>query len=100
MLLNTTGKLIKKVISDRLQFHVIANNFIYHSQLRGLKLKFMTDAGITLTHFIYMEWVKYMSTSTLIFDIVQFFPFLNYHLLSLILKKVSIDSYVVRFFSN
>ena len=29
VLLNTLGKLIEKVISDRLQFHVIANNFIH-----------------------------------------------------------------------
>ena len=52
VLLNTMGKLIKKIISDRLQFHVILNNFIYQSQLDGLKFKSTTDAGIALTHFI------------------------------------------------
>ena len=41
-----------------------------------------------------------MSTSTLAFDILQFFPSLNHHLLSLILKKVGFDSYIVQFFSN
>ena len=73
VLLNTMGKLIKKFISNRLQFHMIANNFIYHSQLGGLKLKSTTDAGIALTYFIYMRWIKYMSTSILVFNIVQFF---------------------------
>jgi len=34
ILLNTLGKLIKKVISDRLQFHVLSNSFIYQSQLQ------------------------------------------------------------------
>jgi len=29
VLLNTLGKLIEKVISDRLQFHTVSNNFIY-----------------------------------------------------------------------
>ena len=29
VLLNTLSKLIKKVIGDRLQFHVILNNFLY-----------------------------------------------------------------------
>ena len=29
VLLNTLGKLIKKDISDRLQFHMVTNNFIY-----------------------------------------------------------------------
>ena len=44
VLLNTIGKLIKKVIGDRLQFHFILNNFIYPSQLSGLKQRLMSDA--------------------------------------------------------
>jgi len=39
-------------------------------------------------------------TSTLAFDIVQFFPSLNHHLLSLILKKARCDSKVYHFFLN
>ena len=53
VLLNTLDKLIKKVIGDRLQFHVISNNFIHYSQLGGLKFKSTTDAGIALTHLIH-----------------------------------------------
>lgn len=41
-----------------------------------------------------------MSTSTLVFDIVQFFSSLNYHFLLLILKKAGFDLYVIKFFSN
>jgi len=37
ILLNTIGKLIKKVIGDRLQFYSISNNFIHPSQLGSLK---------------------------------------------------------------
>jgi len=85
------GKLIKKVISDRLQFHVISNNFIYQSQLGGLKFKSTTDAGIVLTHFIHIGWIKNMSASFLAFDIAQFFLLLNHHLLALILGKVGFD---------
>ena len=51
VLLNILGKLIKKVIGERLQF---SNNFIHQSQLKGLKSNSMTDIGITLTHFICM----------------------------------------------
>jgi len=29
VLLNTMGKLIEKVIGDRLQFYVVSNNFIH-----------------------------------------------------------------------
>jgi len=54
VLLNTLSKLIKKVIGKRLQFQVISNNFIHQSQLRDLKSKSTTDAGIALTHFICM----------------------------------------------
>ena len=39
-------------------------------------------------------------TSTLVFDITQFFPFLNHYLLPLILRKAECDSKVVQFFSN
>ena len=69
VLLNTLGKLIEKVIGKRLQFHVVSNNFIHQSQLGGLKFKSTSDAGITLTHFICMGWVRNYSTSVLAFDI-------------------------------
>ena len=69
VLLNTLGKLIEKVIGERLQFQVISNNFIHQCQLGGLKFKFTTDAGIILTHFICSGWVKNLSTSTVVFDI-------------------------------
>jgi len=52
VLLNTLGKLIEKVIGERIQFHVIANNFIHPSQLGGLKFKSTIDVGVALTHII------------------------------------------------
>jgi len=52
VLLNTLGKLIEKVIAERLQFTVISNNFIHPSQLGGLKFKSTTDAGVVLTHIV------------------------------------------------
>jgi len=52
ILLNTLGKLIKKIIAERLQFHIVKNNFIYLSQLGDLKFKSTTNAGIVLTHII------------------------------------------------
>ena len=52
VLLNTLGKLIEKVVANRLQFMVACNNFIHLSQLGGLKFKSTTDADIALTHII------------------------------------------------
>ena len=100
MLLNMLGKLIEKVIRERLQFQVTANNFIYPSQLGGLKFKSITNAGVALTHIIHSGWVKNLSTSTLAFNIVQFFLSLNYCFLTCILQKADIDSHIVKFFSN
>ena len=52
VLLNTVGKLIEKVIRERLQFIMASNNFIHPSQLGGLKFKSTTDMGIVLTYII------------------------------------------------
>ena len=100
VLLNILGKLIEKVISDRLQFHSISNNFIHQCQLGGLKFKTTFNAGIALIHFICMGWVRNLSTSILAFDISQFFPSLNHWLLLHILGKAGFDSKVVYFFLN
>ena len=100
VLLNTLGKLIEKVIADRLQFHVTKNDFIYPSQLGSLKFKLTSDAGVALTHVIYSGWVKNKTTSILAFDIAQFFPSLNHQLLTLFLKKAGFNLRVISFFTN
>jgi len=47
-----------------------------------------------------MGWVQNLLTSTLAFNITQFFPLLNHYLLTLILGKAGFDLYIVKFFSN
>jgi len=100
VLLNTFGKLIKEVIGKRIQFKSISKNFIHSYQLSGLKQYFITDVGVVLTHLIHVKWVKNLLMSTLAFDIAQFFPLLNHHLLSLILEKTDFDSKISIFFQN
>ena len=100
VLLNTVSKLIKKVIRERLQFNTASNEFIHPSQLSGLKLKSTVDVGIALIYIIYTGWVKNLSTSTLAFDIAQFFPLLNHCLLFLIIRKAGFDNHIVSFFTN
>jgi len=53
VLLNTTGKLIEKVVSNRLQFHMTANGFLDPNQLGGIRQRSTTDAGVYLTHIIH-----------------------------------------------
>jgi len=100
VLLNILGKLIEKVIGEHLQFHLISNNFIHLCQWGDLKQRSTTDAGVVLTHFIHSGWIKNNMTSTLAFNIAQFFPSLNYWLFLLILRKTECNSKVVQFFSN
>jgi len=100
ILLNTLGKLIEKVIAKRLQHLVASNDFVHPSQLGGLKFKSTTDTGVALTHIIRSGWAKGRSTSSLTFDISQFFPSLNHHLLVLILEKAGLDAKVTNFFAN
>ena len=98
VLLNTLGKLIEKVVTDKLQFMVVCNNFIHLSQLGGLKFKSTTDAGIILTHIVWSGWAKEKSMSSLAFDISQFFPSLNHKLLVRILEKAGLNPRVLFFF--
>ena len=100
VLLNTVGKLIEKFIRKRLQFATVANDFIHPSQLSSLKFKSTIDVGIALIYIIQTGWVKNLSTSTLVFNITQFFPLLNHCLLTLIMKKVDFDNCIVSFFAN
>ena len=69
VLLNTLGKLIEKVVAERLQFLVAKNDFIHPSQLGGLKFKSTTDTSAALTYVIQLGWVKNKTTRTLTFDI-------------------------------
>jgi len=100
VLLNTIGKLFKKMIGECFQFHTIANNFVHQSQLGGLKQRSTIDAEVILTYIIRLGWVKNLITSTLAFDIAQFFLSLNHQLLPLIFDKAGLDHKVSNFFKN
>ena len=88
------------MITERLQFMVTSNDFVHLSQLDRLKFKSTIDTGIVLTHIVRSGWVKGKLTSSLAFNILQFFPLLNYKLLTLILEKVGLNPKVTSFFAN
>ena len=58
------------------------------------------DTRVFLTYIIYVGWIRGLHTSTLAFNVAQFFPFLNHQLLLLILNKASFDSWISFFFSG
>ena len=99
-LINTLGKFIKKIISERLQNLSITSGFIYPNQPESLKFHSTINTGLYLTHLIHSGWIKGLHMNTLTFDIAPFFPSLNYQLLPLILDKVGFNFRIFTFFSN
>ena len=77
-----------------------SNDFIHPSQLSSLKFKSTINTSIALIHIIQIDWVKNLSISILTFNIAQFFPSLNYWLLSLIMKKAGFNNCIILFFAN
>jgi len=51
-------------------------------------------------HIIRLGWIKNLSTTTLAFDISQFFPSLNHCILTLILEKAGLNPKVTIFFAD
>ena len=66
----------------------------------GLKFKSTIDAGIALIHIIRSGWSRNYLTSTLTFNITQFFPSLNHCFLTRIIHKAGLNYWVVNFFDN
>ena len=100
VLLNTMGKLIEKVISNRLQFQLLANGFINSHQFGRIRQWSTTDIGIYLTYLIRAGWLRQCHMSVLTFDITQFFPSLNHQFLSLCLKKAGLNTNIIGFFNS
>ena len=69
VLLDTVSKLIEKVISHRLQFHLSANGFLDPNQLGGIRQRSTIDAGMYLTYLIRTGWTRECHTSVIAFDI-------------------------------
>jgi len=100
VLLNTIGKLIEKVISTRLQFHMTSNGFLDPNQLGGIKQRLMIDAGLYLTHCVCAGWLKQCHTSVIAFDMAQFFPSLNHVFLSACMEKAGLSRNITNFFNS
>jgi len=70
VLLNMMGKLIKKIISNCLQFHMSTNSFLDLNQLGGIRQHSTINTDIHLTHVICTDWAKQYHTSVIAFNVV------------------------------
>jgi len=100
VLLNTIGKLIKKMISNHLQFDMIKYDLVHPNQVGGVRQRSTKDARLFLTHLVRTGWAKGKKTSVVAFDIAQFFPSLNHAMLLAILRKQGFLSVVTKFFAS
>ena len=100
VLLNTIGKLIKKMISNCLQFDMIKFDLVHPNQVGGVCQHSTEDARLFLTHLVHTGWAKEKKTSVVAFDIPQFFPSLNYAMLLAILQIQGFLSIMTKFFAS
>ena len=100
MLLNTLGKLVEKMISNRLQFDMIKYDLVEPNQFGGVCQRSTEDAGTYLTHLVRAGWAKGELTSVVAFDIAQFFPSLNHEVLLHILTFLGFPEVLRGFFAS
>src|SRR5262249_20308538 len=63
VLLNTTGKLVEKMITRRLQFEGVKHSIIHPCQTGGIIQRSVEDAAIALTHHVRTRWINKKVTS-------------------------------------
>ncbi|CAA7261906.1 unnamed protein product [Cyclocybe aegerita] len=100
VLLITFGKLIEKMIANRIQFDAVKHDIFHPNQLGGICQRSTEDAGLILTHLVRVGWVKGLQTSTLAFDIAQFFPSINHEMFMAVLRKQGFSPVLVEFFAS
>ena len=87
-LLNTLGKLLTKVIANRLQFDAGAHSLLHEGQCGGVQKHATIDTGLTLLDFINTNQERGWHVSACGIDIAQFFPSLNHHTAATVLAKL------------
>jgi len=71
-------KLLEKVVAYRLMYLISQYNFILGSQFGNRANSFTSDAILIFVYDIHNLWNHSLATSALIFDIKDYFDFVNY----------------------
>ena len=88
------------MVARQLQFDAVKYGILHSNQLGGVAQESTKDAGMFLIYLVRASWAKWLKTSVVAFDIVQFFPSLNHSILTLILRHFGFPDCIVDFFSN
>ena len=100
VLLNTVGKLVEKMISNRLQHDMIKFDLVDPNQMGGMRQCSTGDAGLFLTHLVRSGWAQNLQTSVVAFDVAQFFPSINHQFLLEVMRKQGFHRKVTAFFGS
>ncbi|CAA7270843.1 unnamed protein product [Cyclocybe aegerita] len=85
---------------NRIQFDAVKHDIFHPNQLGGIRQRSTEDAGLILIHLVHAGWVKGLQTSTLAFDIAQFFPSINHEMFMAVLRKQGFLPILVDFFAS
>ena len=94
------GKLLEKVVAHRLTYLTDWYNLISGSQFGGRANSSTSDAILTFVHDIHNSWNHSLATSALIFDIKDYFKFVNHEHLLNEMKKHHIPLKLVKWTAN
>ncbi|CAA7263690.1 unnamed protein product [Cyclocybe aegerita] len=80
VLLITFGKLIEKMIANRIQFDAVKHDIFHPNQLGGIRQRSTEDAGLILTHL--------------------FFPSINHEMFMAVIRKQGFSPVLMEFFAS
>ena len=87
-LLNTTGKLLTKIIAHRMQFNAAVFSLLHEGQCGGVQKHTTIDAGLSLLDFINTNRERGWHVSVCAIDVAQFFPSIHHQTAKRILIKL------------
>ena len=94
-LLNTVGKLLTKVMANRMQFDAAAYSLLHEGQCGGIQKHATVDAGLVLLDFINVNRERGWHTSVCAINVAQFFPSLDHAAVTLVLAKLGFSRTLV-----
>ena len=94
-LLNTIGKLLTKILANRLQHNAAQFGLLHRDQFRGIQGHSTIDVGLILTDFISEHRERGWHTSVCAIDIAQFFPSLSHAVTGRILERLGFSPVIV-----
>ena len=94
-LLNTLGKLLTKILANRLQHDAAEYGLLHRDQFGGIQKHSTIDAGLVLMDFISEHRERGWHTSVCAIDVAQFFPSISHDVMARILERLGFSQVLV-----